>query len=266
MTIYVKEYYDNVVTGRTTPLDVEPGDTIEQVKAKILDVWGYPLVSQAIYFGETLTADGNTLADYGVLRDNTMDAYINSSLLPVELMFFTARANASVVTLMWATATEVNNFGFNIEQKISTSWNNVGFVEGHGTTNSPQSYRFVDGVPVRKAAYRLKQIDRDGTFEYSKEVEVTAAGVPTALALSQNYPNPFNPATNISFTVPSTGRATLKVLNIIGQEIATLFDGEAQAGIFNQVQFTASGFASGMYFSRLEYNGKIQMTKMSLIK
>ncbi len=85
-------------------------------------------------------------------------------------------------------------------------------------------------------------------------------------ALSQNYPNPFNPSTTILFTVPSTGHATLKVLNTLGQDVATLFNGEAQAGIVNQVQFNASGLASGMYFSRLEQNGRTQMTKMSLLK
>ncbi len=114
--------------------------------------------------------------------------------------------------------------------------------------------------------YRLKQIDRDGKFEYSKEVEITAAGAPAVFVLSQNYPNPFNPTTNISFSVPSTGHATLKILNMLGQEVATLFAGEALAGIFNEVQFNASGCASGIYFSQLEYNGKVHTAKMTLIK
>jgi hypothetical protein len=90
--------------------------------------------------------------------------------------------------------------------------------------------------------------------------------VPGHFSLDQNYPNPFNPTTNISFSVPSTGRATLRVLNILGQEIALLFNGEALAGATKDVQFNASGLASGIYFARLEYNGLVQMKKMTLLK
>lgn len=90
--------------------------------------------------------------------------------------------------------------------------------------------------------------------------------LPQGFTLSQNYPNPFNPTTNIEFTVPSNGRATLKIFNAIGQEVATLFNGEAEAGKYNMVQFNASGFATGLYFSRLEFGGKVQLKKMLLVK
>jgi hypothetical protein len=89
---------------------------------------------------------------------------------------------------------------------------------------------------------------------------------PNEFALLQNYPNPFNPTTNIEFTVPVNGRATLKVFNAIGQIVATLFDGIAEAGKYNQIQFNANGLATGIYFSRLESNGKLQLKKMLLIK
>jgi hypothetical protein len=92
------------------------------------------------------------------------------------------------------------------------------------------------------------------------------AAAPYDFALLQNYPNPFNPATSIAFTVPSNGRATLKVFTMLGQEIATLFDGPAEAGMYNHVQFNASEHASGLYISRLEYNGSVQMKKMVLLK
>ena len=90
--------------------------------------------------------------------------------------------------------------------------------------------------------------------------------IPTTLSLSQNYPNPFNPSTMIQFTVPSNGRAVLKVFNVLGQEVATLFNGEAAAGVNHQVEFNASNLASGVYFSRLEFGGTIQMNKMLLLK
>jgi hypothetical protein len=187
------------------------------------------------------------------------------SALPVELTSFTASTHGATVMLQWTTATEVNNHGFDVERNNGV-WEKIGFVAGHGTTNAPQRYTFAANAGDGRILYRLKQIDRDGKFEYSKEIEATAVGTPNVLALSQNYPNPFNPTTNISFTVPSSGHATLKVINILGQEVATLFSGEAHAGINNTVQFNASGLASGLYFSRLEYNGTVQIKKMQLLK
>lgn len=83
---------------------------------------------------------------------------------------------------------------------------------------------------------------------------------------SQNYPDPFNPSTTIQFTVPFSGRAVLKDFNVLGQEVATLFDNEAAAGINHQVRFNASTLAGGIYFSRLEFNRKMQARKMVLLK
>ena len=95
---------------------------------------------------------------------------------------------------------------------------------------------------------------------------ISANVVPTYFSLSQNYPNPFNPSTIIQFTVPSNGHAVLKVFNVLGQEVVTLFEGEAAAGINHQVEFDASNLASGIYFSRLEFGGQMQVKKMLLLK
>jgi len=135
---------------------------------------------------------------------------------------------------------------------------------------------YLDSLPTRvgKYYYKIAGIDIHGNIgapstELSQNVlavQVTKGVAPKIFALEQNYPNPFNPTTTIEFTVPSNGRATLKIFNAIGQEIATLFNGEAEAGKYHQVQFSARGQASGLYFSRLEYNGKVQLKKMSFIK
>lgn len=90
--------------------------------------------------------------------------------------------------------------------------------------------------------------------------------VPVGFTLSQNYPNPFNPTTNIEFTVPSNGRAVLKIFNMLGQEVATIFNNVAEAGKFNRVQFDATGLATGLYISRLEFGGIVQAKKMLLVK
>ena len=89
---------------------------------------------------------------------------------------------------------------------------------------------------------------------------------PTEYALYQNYPNPFNPSTTIQFTVPTDGRATLKVYNPIGQEVATLFNDEAAAGVIHQLQFDGSYLASGIYILRLVFDGKMLVKKMLLLK
>ncbi len=202
----------------------------------------------------------------------TMGAIEKTNPLPVELTAFTAAVERGSVLLRWTTATEVNNHGFETQRKVRNgsstveAWQTIGFVEGGGTRNAPQSYRFSDSKVFGTVVYRLKQIDRDGTCEYSHEVEVTAAAAPAEFVLMQNYPNPFNPTTNIMFTVPADGHATLKIFNTIGQEVATLFNGEAVAGTYHQVHFNASGLASGVYFSRLEYNGKVQLKKLILQK
>jgi hypothetical protein len=146
-------------------------------------------------------------------------------------------------------------------------WTRSGFVAGSGPSNIPREYYFIDRhLAAVKYEYRLKQIDHDGKFKYSTSVEVHIGLAPRVFELSQNYPNPFNPATNIEFTVPANGRATLKIFNNLGQEVATLFDEDAEAGMYNQVQFNASNLATGIYFSRLEFDGRMQLKKMLLLK
>ena len=106
----------------------------------------------------------------------------------------------------------------------------------------------------------------DIAYGAATSVSQSGSQLPAKFSLEQNFPNPFNPSTVIQFTVPSSGRAVMKVFNILGQEVATLFNGEATAGVNHQVEFNASNLASGIYFSRLEFDGKMQMKKMLLLK
>ncbi|MBA4309499.1 MAG: hypothetical protein C0425_04105 [Chlorobiaceae bacterium] len=208
---------------------------------------------------------------------------INSSVLPVELTSFTASLNNSAVVLNWSTATEVDNFGFDVESRFVkedengrngergrlSEWNKIGFVHGHGNSNSPKEYAFKDKNPeVGILQYRLKQIDTDGAFEYSKTVEVNF-NVPLFFVLYQNYPNPFNPSTNIQYTIGNAGLVTLKVYNLIGNEVATLVNARQAAGSYS-VQFYASeenlNFSSGVYLYRLESGSFVSTKKFILIK
>ena len=130
------------------------------------------------------------------------------NIVPVELTSFTASVlqNEKAVQLNWTTATETNNSGFEILRGVypansrtqnDNEWNTIGFVPGFGTTTEPKSYSFTDeNVSTGIYKYRLKQIDFDGTFEYSNEIEVEVDFTPKEFVLYQNYPNPFNPTYN----------------------------------------------------------------------
>jgi len=189
------------------------------------------------------------------------------TIVPVELTSFTAIAQTDYVELNWTTATEINNLGFEIERKIindtDREWIKIGFKEGYGTTTEPKEYSFVDDISDFNAtsmAYRLKQIDFDGSYEYSEELLIETLA-PVNFVLEQNYPNPFNPTTTIKYEVPERSLITLKVYDILGKEVATLVNEEKSIGSF-EVEFDATslstgvsakgGYASGVYFYRLQ--------------
>jgi len=201
------------------------------------------------------------------------DGTFNSGQLPVELVSFSARLVEDNVELNWQTATEVNNYGFEIERRlvnsqssIVNSWGKTGFVEGSGTSNSAHSYSYTDAsVSSGTFAYRLKQIDHGGAFKYSQEAEVTVS-VPKVFALNQNYPNPFNPTTAIVFTLAQDGFTTLKVYDMLGREVTTLVNGEMKAGVVHTVSFNGANLSSGVYLYRLETGSFVATKKLILMK
>lgn len=191
--------------------------------------------------------------------------------IPVEMTSFTAEASNGLVSLKWETATETNNQGFRIERRRSGTegWSDAGFVEGHGSTAQAQSYTFVDkNSSVGKFEYRLKQVDYNGTFEYSKVVEVEV-GLPTAYVLDQNYPNPFNPNTTINYSIPEKADINISIYSAIGEFITTLVGETKEAGYYS-VDFDASRLASGTYIYQLTASGSngktVQSKKMILMK
>jgi hypothetical protein len=188
--------------------------------------------------------------------------------LPVELSMFQSTVHGRHIELAWETASEKNNSGFFVECKSADGkWSTLGFVKGHGTSNAPNNYSYSDAVTTGgKYTYRLKQVDNDGAFEYSKEVEAAVALQPADYTMTQNYPNPFNPTTNIRFAVMNTQHATLKVYNLIGQEVATLFEGTAIGGQVTNVTFDASRLTSGTYIYQLKSAERTEVKRMTLVK
>jgi hypothetical protein len=213
---------------------------------------------------------------------------LSTVALSVELVSFTALPQGNRVELRWKTATETNNHGFEVERKLvsrfkdqdaggttsnlkletsNSSWTRIAFVEGSGTSNTSHEYTYTDrSLSAGKYSFRLKQIDRDGQFSYSPEVEVTAGVAPKEFILSQNYPNPFNPTTNIDFAVPVSGRAVLKIYSMLGTEVATLFADDASSGEYHHVVFDARNLSSGIYIARLTFGSQTLSKKITLLK
>jgi len=191
-----------------------------------------------------------------------------SGSLPVELVEFRANAIGTDVELVWRTASETDNYGFEIQRKPSSGdFQKVGFVAGHGTTTQTQSYRFVDGkLAIGTYYYRLKQIDRDGSFSFSAVVEAVASIAPETFVLRQNHPNPFNPVTTIEFVLGQSQKAQLAVYDVLGHEVALLFDGQVEAGKSYRFEFDGAKQASGVYFYRLQSGERTQIRKMLLSK
>jgi hypothetical protein len=191
----------------------------------------------------------------------------HSTIVPVELNSFTAELNNQKVNLLWSTATEVNNQGFEIQRKSDkTDWAAIGFAEGRGTTTEPTNYFFTDDISFLSQTnlyYRLKQIDFNGDFSYSDVVDVFL--FPDDYSLTQNYPNPFNPSTLIKFSIGKTGFTTLKLYNVLGKEVAALVNSELQAGP-HEVTFDASNLPSGTYFYTLTSGSYSETRKMMFLK
>jgi len=178
--------------------------------------------------------------------------------IPVELTSFTATTQFGIVNLHWTTATETNNLGFEIERKIIDNenqgeWIRIAFKEGYGTTTEPKEYFYVDdisSITATSLAYRLKQIDFLGSYEYSDEVFV-GNPAPEDYAIQQNYPNPFNPVTTISYSLPLKSQVELVVYNALGEKVKQLVNVEKEAGSYSIV-LNAAGLPSGIYFYRLQ--------------
>jgi len=232
----------------------------------------HTITRNAIWASSVYAADVDGDGDIDVLSssrgDDKIAWYENlSPPIPVELTSFTANVNAEGnVLLNWTTATEISNQMFEIQRKKQLgNYFTIGYVNGHGTTTELQEYSYTDRiVEQEKYYYRLKQIDFDGSFEYSDEIEIDVTG-PLTFSLEQNYPNPFNPSTIISYGIPVKSKVVLKVFDVLGKEVATLLNEEKPAGQYS-IEFNAKDLPSGIYFYKLQAGSFVETKKMILIK
>lgn len=225
----------------------------------------------AVFYAPSASRDGQVVCDIFMKRGNLFE------VIPVELKNFSASVEANSVLLKWSTITEKNNLGFEIERasfsKNETTpikrWETIGFVEGRGTITEEQFYSFSDlNLQPDNYTYRLKQIDFDGSYSYSNVIEIEITQ-PDYFTLYQNYPNPFNPTTKIKFSiqsgVESSSRTSLRVYDILGNEIVTLVNETKVPGHY-EVEFDAYNLSSGIYFFTLKAGEFISTKKMTLVK
>jgi uncharacterized membrane protein len=239
------------------------------LKSYLIDSLGVTGISDWIFsFANSISADGLVITGTAYPPSGGPNAYVIKlpDPLPVELISFTAAAGINEIILNWATGTETNNLGFEIERKTElTEWQEVGFINGNGTTTDTKFYSFTDNsITSNKYYYRLKQIDLDGTFEYSNTVQIDFDS-PAEFSLEQNFPNPFNPSTIIPFTLPLDSDINLSVYNSLGEKVAELINGNKIAGTYN-IEFNGEELSSGIYLYRLETGNFISSKKMILIK
>ncbi len=212
-----------------------------------------------------LKTDGSITKDGWYVDDISIYVF---AVVPVELSSFTATALTNSVELNWITSTETNNSGFEIQRKTldgNSEWAKIGFVEGNGTSTEMNTYSFIDKNPSRGInLYRLKQIDYDGSYKIFNSVAVNF-NQPFEFSLHQNYPNPFNPTTVISWQLPVGSHQTLKVFDILGNEVVTLVDEFREAGSY-KVEFNASALPSGVYYYKLSAGNFSDVKKMMVVK
>ena len=216
-------------------------------------------------FRNTSSQSSNPDREYGWGIVDALAA-LNSSLVPVELTaFYGSYQNGSVI-LEWITSTETNNQGFEIQRRNDNSYlEPMGFVDGKGTSTNRVTYNFIDkNLTSKRYSYRLKQIDFDGTFQYSSEVVVDIPFLGDYV-LHQNYPNPFNPSTKIRFTIPERSMVKITLHDILGKEIGTLFYEEVGPAT-RELEIDGSSLSSGNYFVRMTAGNIQKIQKITLLK
>ncbi len=277
--IYVVFYDRRNTTGAATDVymarSTDGGDTFQNFKVSESSFTPQSFV----FFGDYINVsafDKNVHPIWMRLDNSTLSVWTTSfydSLAgtPVELTNFVSEIRNDDVILNWQTSTETNNQGFEVQRMKETNepknenWRTINFVKGNGTSTEEHNYSYTD-KPAESGLYkyRLKQIDYNGNYKYSNIIEVNYLSI-ESFKLEQNYPNPFNPSTTIGYELPKASYVTLKVYDMLGNEVKTLVNGNEKAGV-HEVIFNASELASGVYMYKFNSGNFTTMKKMILLK
>lgn len=261
--------------------DLDNGEDMSAATVYREDAGGWVQVGDVTNAG---SSELHTITINGITQFSRWTVSGSSIPLPIQLASFSVSViHDKDVEVTWKTASETNNYGFEVYRRYQgakslngqlrayvttpadTAWTKVAFIAGHGTTLQPQLYSTID-TPKKVGYYEylLKEIDLDGKSTEIGNVKVEV-GLPKTTTLYQNYPNPFNPTTLISYAIPTRSRITLGVYDVLGRVVRTLVEETQDPGIY-EAQFDASGLASGIYFYRLTAGSFVQTKKMLVVR
>lgn len=265
--------YTNLGTGSFQPngQPLYDGTQFSWVKEEI-NLSGYN--SDQVKLRFKLRSDGSIQKDGWYVDDIGVLVY---TTVPVELSGFAATIEGNKVKINWMTSSEKNNKGFELERKVlsqqsavnNLEYKKIGFIDGNGTTTQSHTYNFIDNPKQSgRYLYRLKQIDFDGTSKIYEAIEVDYK-TELKFELAPNYPNPFNPSTKINWQSPINSWHTLKVYDILGNEVVTLVNEYKEAGRYTidfNTELLKNKISSGIYFYALKIGNYFQTRKMLIMK
>jgi hypothetical protein len=184
--------------------------------------------------------------------------------MPVELVSLSASLTGGAVKITWKTASETNCHGFFVQRAYaSSSWEDVGFVEGQGNSGLPHEYTFIDKSALMRycdaVSYRLKQVDRDDRFEYSKPIEINTV-THEKPALGPPDPNPFISSTYLRYYLPENARVRIEVFDMTGRLVEVVVDEFAHSGPHSAI-LKASALPPGMYAVVMRAAGEVKVVK-----
>lgn len=249
MRIYIyagaTTYVDQIVgTGKTAWEQYQGVFTTEDVTTEI-----------KIEFTTISTHNGNNSTGNFIDDVKFCVSALGCAQLPVELVDFTAENKENQVALNWITASELDNAGFEVERSQNgQTWETLDFVKGNGTTTNYNTYNYTDNTPLNGTSYyRLKQIDTNGTFEYSNVRSVTRS-VSAEMQLNA-YPNPTTGTLNLNTT---EGANTITLMDSFGKTLkAWTINAEK-----NNQQISIEDFPAGIYMLSVQYNDSVQTQKI----
>ncbi len=175
--------------------------------------------------------------------------------LPVEFTYFNAQDISGNVELEWGTGTETNNEKFEVQRSADgVAWEIIDEIRGAGTTIEPQDYLTYDNNPMAGVNYyRLKQIDFDGKFDFSKVVKVTYGGSDEKLEIVNVYPNPFTENFTVQLSTGSLQDLLVQLISSNGQIIKEQYFSSS-----DQIQFSnLNHLEMGIYILRVAQDGNL---------
>lgn len=200
---------------------------------------------------------------------NNLLSQKGEDILPVELIYFEAHLTYSGVLLRWGTATEVNNFGFEVQRADSTyQFMGIGFVQGSGTSNSPKHYFYFDSTLTDYGMYhyRLRQIDIDGYYRYSDTVHIffQPTGVKENLTKSPVKINFYNNRLTKELIITTSGldefdEVYASIYNVLGEKLKSVSN---SVGSF---QINYSSIPNGVYIISVHSNKNILATHKFIV-